>query len=158
MKHMLSINLIFTFTLISIAGHSQTTWKTFKHKNGYVIQLPNYFSTGLLVAAGTLQWYDNTLDKNIQLTVESFGNGGVSDSAFQFEYISAQSTFKTITYKVIKPTWFVITGEEEDDELGIGYEKTIIRNGNQYNLRISYPKNKQALLNTIIPRISASFK
>ena len=153
MKHFLTNAQVLFFSFCVTVGHTQTVWKTFNHKNGFTIQLPKYFSPGLLVAAGTLQWFDNSVDKNILVTVESFGNGTQSD--LQSSFLSTQKTFTLVTYKVRNPTWFVVSGQ---DDMGISYVKTIIRNGIQHQFRITYPPSQKALLDKIIPKISASFK
>lgn len=147
------ILFIFSFTCCITTGYSQTTWKTFNHKNGFTIILPSYFSSGLLVAVGTLQWFTDDLDKEIQLTVESFGIE--NKNQLLSDYQSEQTTFKKVTYKIYRQTWFVISGE---DEMGISYVKKIIRNGIQHELRISYPPNKKAIYDTLLSKISASFQ
>lgn len=134
-------------------ARSQTGWKTFHHKNGFTIQLPSSFSLGLLAAGETLQWFDNSFDKQIELTVETFGNGRVG--ALKKEFESEQSTFTTVSYKVLKPSWYVISGE---DEQGISYLKTILKNGVLHHLRITYPPSQKAMMNGWIPKIAASFK
>lgn len=145
--------LTLVFFLTTTVAYSQTKWKTFNHKNGFSIQLPSYFSTGILVAGGTLQWYDNTFDKDIQITVESFGNGESGKLSNEFE--SRQITFTTVSYKVLKATWFVVSGESDE---GITYEKTILKEGMLHTLRISYPQKEKAIMDTWIPKISISFK
>jgi hypothetical protein len=62
MKHLFIIILIFISALLRTNANAQTAWKTFRHENGFTIQLPNDFKKGLLVAAGTLQYFDNSVN------------------------------------------------------------------------------------------------
>ncbi|MCU7548748.1 hypothetical protein OCK74_06445 [Chitinophagaceae bacterium LB-8] len=153
MRQTLITILIILYSVVSPQLFAQTHWRTFDHKNGYTIQLPSYFSTGLLVAGGTLQWYDNTKDKEIEITVETFGNSSLGNLMGEFD--SEQSTFTKVSYRVLKPSWYVISGESEQ---GISYMKTILKNGVLYHLRITYPPTQKLLMDTWIPKIAASFK
>jgi hypothetical protein len=139
------------FCLLSIHGTAQTVWKTFNHKNGFTIQLPDYFSKGIYVAL--IQYFDNTIDQDISLSVESSGNG--TPAEFQSSFDNDLSVYKGISYKIFKPTWYVISGQNEDS---IFYNKTIIRNGIQHHLCISYPAREKALFDAIRPRLSLAFR
>lgn len=151
MKRVITITLLIVDSLGVAKG--QTTWHRFNNKNGFTIELPSYFSEGLLVAGGTMQWFKNTIGDDIELSVESFGNGTLKD--LDESYGIDSETYKNITYKVKNATWYVISGLDEE---GIYYCKTIIKDGKQHHLRIIYqPKNKN-LLDKILGRISKSFK
>src|SRR6476661_8431353 len=150
MKRILICSLL---ALIFISVHSQIKWSSYNHKNGFVIQLPDFFSTGSLVAGGTLQWFNNTVDQNIELAIETFGKGNSTELHKSFQ--SEQGNFTTVTYKVSKHTWFVISGETD---IGILYVKGIIRNGVQHFIRITYPASQKALMDGLLPKISSSFK
>lgn len=144
--------ILLVFIYISKVN-GQTTWKKFISFNGISIELPDYFSKGILVAGGTLQWFDNKIDKDIQLSIESFGSGTIKDLEETFQ--NDLKNEKNITYKVKKKTWYVISGINED---GIFYNKSIIKNGIQYHLRIIYQIKNKKLLESLIGRISSSFK
>jgi hypothetical protein len=75
MKNILFVLLIFCLNCVN----GQTKWKTFDSEYGITIELPEYISKGILVAGGTLQWFNNTIDDDIQLSIESFGNGTIKD-------------------------------------------------------------------------------
>jgi len=152
MKYLSAFLITSLLSCLSSQGTAQTVWKTFNHENGFTIQLPNYFSKGLLVAAGTLQYFDNKIDDSISLSVESFGHGNSAE--LQSTYENDLTTYKGISYKVIKPNWYVISGQNEE---GIFYNKSIIRNGVQHHLRITYPVHEKALFDAILPRLSSSF-
>ncbi len=146
--------VIATALLISVtnSANSQTKWKTLTHSNGFTIQLPSYFKKGLLVAAGTFQYFDNSIHNQISVSVESFGNGTNSDLKFSFN--DDLKSHKGIIYQLFKRNWYVISGQNED---GIFYNKSIIKNGVQHHLRITYPINKKVLFDTILKKISSSF-
>ena len=139
--------------MLKIGAAAQTTWKTFRHENRFTIQLPNYFKRGLLVAAGTLQYFDNTINKDISVCVETFGDG--TSSELRGLYESGLKTYNSITYKVLKQNWYVISGQDEE---GIFYNKSLIKNGIMHHLRINYPIQYKAQMNTVIPKVSSSFK
>jgi hypothetical protein len=144
--------LISTFLFIlAFYCSAQAQWTSITHKNGFHIQLPSYFREGLLVAAGTLQYYDNTIDSTISITVESFGMG--TKEELNLEYEERKKSRKP-SYYVLKPTWFVLSGT---DEQGLYYQKTIITGGVMHNLFISYPADKQAKVDLFVRRAAQSF-
>lgn len=148
---MTKTGLVFMLLLLTNFCSAQTTWKTVDHKNGFHLQIPSYFKKGLLVAAGTLQYYDNTLDKSIVTSVESFGEG--TEAALQKEYKDDLKNY-TATYSTIKPTWFVISGTDKE---GVFYLKTIIAHGQAHRLRLTYPKEKQQQVDQFLATMAASF-
>ncbi|SEW52177.1 hypothetical protein [Chitinophaga arvensicola] len=156
MKYLSSALLATLLCFATHAANAQTAWKTFKHKNGFSLQLPGYFKEGLLVAAETLQWYTTDLDREISVTVEMWGHRTQAD--FQSDYNRNLKSEKDIVYSVIKPNWYVISGHEKDGIDYIFYQKSILKNDTQYHLRIRYPENEKARMDTILGKISASFR
>jgi hypothetical protein len=147
-------NIIFILLLLYLNFvNGQTNWKTINLQNGITIELPEYFSKGILVAGGTLQWFNNTIDDDIQLSIESFGNGTIKD--LQESYKSDLENEDNITYKIKKDTWYVISGKNEN---GIFYNKSIIKNGIQFHLRIIYQEKNKHIVETLLGKISSSFK
>jgi hypothetical protein len=149
MKNLLFVLLIFSVNCVN----GQTKWITFDSEYGSTIELPEYFSKGLLVAGGTLQWFNNTIDDDLQLSIESFGNGTIKDLSESYQSDLKNET--NITYKVKKNTWYVISGKNEE---GFFYNKSIIKNGIQFHLSIIYQEKNRQLVEKLIGRISASFK
>ncbi|MCW3465197.1 hypothetical protein [Chitinophaga nivalis] len=144
------------FCLFTLTASSQTTWKTYPHKNGFTLQLPDYFKEGLLVAGGTLQWYPTDIDNDISVTVEIWGEG--TQASLQTSYEQELQTAEEVVYKTIKPGWYVISGYMTDGIRFICYQKSIIKNNVLYHLRIRYPENRKALFDGILGKIAASFK
>jgi hypothetical protein len=68
----------------------------------------------------------------------------------------AQEPTRTITYKVIKPNWFVISGYREGGM--IYYKKTILNNGMLKTFIFMYQANKKATYDPITKHLVASFK
>ena len=149
MKNIFFVLLIFSVNCVN----AQTKWKAFDSQYGIKIELPEYFSKGILVANGTLRWFNNTIDNDIQLSIESFGNGTIKD--LNESYQSDLKNETKVTYKVKENTWYVISGKNED---GIFYNKSIIKNGIQFHLRITYQDKNKKLVENIISQISSSFK
>ena len=153
MKVLYTVVVIAALFIFPENNYCQVAWKTFDHKNGFSIRLPSYFSEGLLVAAGSLQYFDNSKDSSIELSVETFGNGSVEE--LNESYQSDLQHYSGITYKINKVTWYVVSGQNED---GVFYNKSIIRNGVQHHLRITYPVNDKPFFDSIVSQISSSFK
>jgi hypothetical protein len=130
---------------------AQEKWKHIDHSNGFHLQIPSYFKTGLLVAAGTLQYFDDTADSSITVTVETFGKG--TTGALQQQYKSELQRGQ-VTYSVLKPNWFVVSGTDNE---GVFYFKTIVSKGLMHHLRISYPLQKRIEANLFLAKMAASF-
>ena len=130
---------------------NSNNWKTFNHKYGFTIQLPNYFSIGSLTASG-LQYYTTDIDQNIMVAVESSGDG--SQTGLIKDYQMRLNSEEGIKYKVLRDNWFVVSGENSE---GVYYYKGIIKGGQSYFLMISYPSVHKDLMDNILPKISKSF-
>jgi hypothetical protein len=87
------------------------------------------------------------------VSIETFGRGTSSELRALFE--SDLKTYDGITYKVLKRDWYVISGQNEE---GIFYNKSMIKIGVMHHLRINYPVRCKAQMDTVITKISASFK
>lgn len=155
-KHSFVLLLTTMLCLAGLSGKSQTTWKTYDHPNGFTLQLPDYFREGLLVAGGSLQWYPADMDHDIGVSVEMWGNGTQAELLSSYEQ-DIKSYPRTV-YKTIKPGWYVMSGHLTDGIEFIFYNKTIIKNGVQYHLRIRYPVDQKKRFDDILGKISASFK
>ena len=68
----------------------------------------------------------------------------------------AQEPTRTITYKVMKPNWFVISGYREGGM--IYYKKTILNNGMLKIFIFMYQANKKAIYDPITKHLVATFK
>lgn len=136
----------------SIANAQTKNWKTFNHKYGFKIELPSYFNIGSLTHSG-IQYYTTDLNENIMVAVETIGEGSNGSLAKDFQ-MEINST-KGIGYKILKDTWYVISGKEGGE---IFYMKTIIKNGQTHYLRISYQTSQKEIFDSILPRISKSFR
>ena len=128
------------------------TWKTFNHKYGFRIELPSYFWEGSMTASG-IQYYTNDLNENITLTVATSGEG--SNSSLANEYQTTINSISGIDYKILKDNWFVVSGQDEE---GIYYLKTLVKNGQTHFLAVHYPVSQKDIFDSILPRISKSFK
>jgi hypothetical protein len=128
------------------------TWKKFNHKYGFTIELPSYFSKGALTASG-IQYYINDLNDNITVTVETIGEGSIS--SLTNEYQSTINSSSGVDYKILKENWFVVSGQDEE---GIYYLKTLVKNGQTHFLAVRYPVSQKDIFDSILPRISKSFK
>jgi hypothetical protein len=131
-KIIILIVTLLTTVSYQFANAQTKDWKTFNHKYGFRIELPNYFKLGGLTHSG-IQYYTTDLNENIMVTVETIGEGSNGSLAKDFQ-MEINST-KGIGYKILKDTWYVISGKEGGE---IFYMKTIIKNGQTHYLRISY--------------------
>jgi hypothetical protein len=149
MKHL--VILLLSTVLLSSKSNAQIKWKTFTHKNGFTVLLPDYFKQGIYVAM--LQYYDNSEDSSINVVVETIGGG--TESELNKNYDSEIESNKNIVYSVLKTRWYVVSGMDDDF---IYYDKVILKNGMLYRLTIRYPSQKKLAVDKILGRIGKSFK
>lgn len=145
--------LLISFLFFS-SINAQSNWTKYNVQLGGEIELPSEFKKGILVASETLQWFECIKYPEIEVTIESFGT--VTEAELNQTYNNDLKSFKGIVYKVKKANWFVISGINEDRN--IFYNKSIIKNGVQFHLRITYPKTYKSYMNKILSKISNSFK
>jgi hypothetical protein len=67
-----------------------------------------------------------------------------------------QEPTHTVTYKVIKSNWFVVSGYREGGM--VYYKKTILNNGIFKTFIFLYDKNKKAVYEPMTKHLVASFK
>ncbi len=151
----MKIGILISFFFVSVffnSSNGQTTWTTYHLKYGYSLDLPYYFSKGGLTAS-SIQYFYNSIDRKINLTIESLGGG--NSSALIQAYGMDTKRLTGIQYESLHDTWYVISGSDKDK---IYYYKTILVNNLIHYLRIEYPTNQKPLFDSILPRISKSFK
>ena len=128
-------------------------WKTFNHKYGFSIELPNDFKEGILANSG-LQWYTLNGDmNNFYIYVETIGEGNIESLKNDYKLYSE---IENVSYKVYKSTFFIVSGIDSDGK--IYYFKAFIKNRQTHYLRITYPTSMKNQVEPLIPRISKSFK
>ena len=128
------------------------SWITFNHRYGFSIELPNYFKEGALTASA-IQYYVNDLNDDILISVATTGEGTMSSLAN--DYQNTINSENWVEYKVLKNNWYVVSGQ---DQQGIYYLRTFVKNGQTHYLRIEYPRSKKDIFDSLLPRISKSFK
>lgn len=134
--------------------NAQSYWTKYNVQLGAEIELPSDFKKGILVASETLQWFECLKYPEIEITVETFGTG--TETELNQTYENDLKSYNGIIYKVKKNNWFVISGVNEDKD--VFYNKSIIKNGVQFHLRINYPEKHKNYMNKILSKISNSFK
>jgi hypothetical protein len=141
----------FLSLLITIVSNAQIEWKTFRPKNQYKIDLPTFFKDGGTTASG-LHYFNNTRDELVTVCVE--GEGRANSSTLTDYYLESAKD-KSVSYKVFKPNWYVVSGFKDGEYY---YSKAILKpNGDLYTLRITYPPTQKALFDLLLGRISRSF-
>ena len=106
-QKMKTLSFAALFLMCTFSAYSQYKWKTFNSRNGsYKIDLPDFFSDGGIIASG-IHYYNTAFDENISVWVE--GIGQVTSSDLANDYLDAAKQ-KNISYKVIKPTFYVVSG------------------------------------------------
>lgn len=68
---------------------------------------------------------------------------------------NAKSPRGTITYKILKGDWFVISGSQAGR---IIYQKTVLRKGVFKTVRFEYNQNEKAVYDAVIKTISGCFR
>jgi hypothetical protein len=85
-----------------------------------------------------------------------YGSHNVLDQSLQ--KVLAEETEKEnriVTYKVLKPAWFVISGTEKGR---VFYQKTMLKQGILKTFYFEYDENAKAIYDEITTRLSRSFK
>ena len=134
------------------SASAQIKWKTFWHHNkNYTINLPDFFTDGGTTASG-IHYYNTDFDPAISVLVE--GQGAANTETLTDDYLKAAGE-KGVSYKLFKPTWYVISGRNKDGSYF--YHKAILSKGFLYLLRITYPVTQKGLFDLTLPRIVKSF-
>jgi hypothetical protein len=68
---------------------------------------------------------------------------------------SADHPRRVVTYKVLRPTWFVISGHEGGK---IFYQKTMLKGDTFKTFRIEYDESEKAVFDPVTKRIEKSFR
>lgn len=157
MKYLLTHCFLAILMIYNANAQTPITWKTYNHRQGYTIQLPDSFTETVLAAGGSIQWYDSKIDEKIQITVECGPDGTQKEMDEDFNRKSTYDYYNVL-YSVVKPGWYVVSGRETDNPEIIFYIKGIIKNGKNYCLRIRYPEKSKGLVDPFLGKISASFK
>ena len=149
--HFLIVLISFSVSTSSAKAQS-TNWKKFNQEFGFRIELPSYFEKGSLTASG-IQYFTTELNEDIMVFVETSGEG--SSISLANDYQSTINSTKGISYKLLKETYYVISGKQNNE---IYYFKTLVKNGQTFYLSICYPIKQKDIFDSILPRIIKSFK
>ena len=128
------------------------SWKTFNHKYGFAIDLPNYFYEGLLIGSA-LQYYNTDINSYISIAVETIVEASKEDLIK--DYQAYLNSTEGIEYNVLQDNFFVISGKANEE---IYYFKILLKNNRKYFLMIKYPEIQKDLFDKILPRISKSLR
>ena len=144
------------YTAIKASANANHGWKTFKHKYGFSIELPDYFSEGILSGSG-IQSYTDNLTQDVMnksnIIIETLGEG--SQASLATAYHSTLKSSDNVVYNVLQNNWFVVTGQDAN---GIYYLKTTVKNGQTHYLSVRYPVSQKEQFDKILPRIVSSFQ
>lgn len=145
--------ITFLLCLFATNAISQNVWKTYHHKNGYTIQLPDYFTVSKPTEHGTLQLYGNNKNARMYFAIET--KGKCTPQELQASFDNQSMIYMSVSYKLLKPTWYIVIGQMGAEMF---YDKSIIKNGIVHNLRIHYPATDKPLLDSLSAKIGGSFK
>jgi hypothetical protein len=97
------------------------------------------------------------LSNDEQVVMLVYGQNNALDEtlAGKFADETAAGAGRTVTYKLKKKNWFVVSGIENGM---VFYHKTIFRNDQFLTFSIEYPKTRKKQFDPITAKISASFK
>lgn len=139
---------------------SQEKYSTYTNdRYSYSISYP----TGLLIPQGEADNGDGQkfLSRDGQATMIVYGsNNALGQSLLdlyneQLQAKGENSWKPTVTYKVLRANWFVVSGREGDR---IFYQKTVLREGAFKTFRIEYDKALAAVFDQVTKRVVASFR
>ncbi len=140
-------------TVVAKAPKDNSNWINYNHPFGYEIELPSYFEKSTLTATG-IQYFTNNLSDEIELNIQTIDGGG-SYASLTYDYQENINTYEGIDYKILKDTWFVVSGTDEN---GIYYIKEIIKKGRIHHMTLRYPVRFRDIFDSILPRIVKSFR
>lgn len=161
-KIALFICLVFMIGVLIPAafGGDPSNYRTYVNKRfSYIISYPS----DILIPQGEAANHDGQrfISKDGRVEMAVYGTNNVSDESIEEKYQEEsqdqpdESPGRTVTYKVLKGNWFVISGTEGDN---IFYQKTILKGDAFLTFTISYPKTSKDPFDKITERIVRSFK
>ncbi|MFM7467748.1 MAG: hypothetical protein ACKO2O_07595 [Crocinitomicaceae bacterium] len=155
MKKVLSYTLLACMFFMQHLVFAQQKWKKFESKDlDYSFELPWNFNEGAIVAGGIIVYYVDTNMADVSIFVESGNNETPIDSLF----LEHKENYSFISREFLQKDYFIISGEENSFGKFYAYEKCVFKNGSPNTLRIFYPKKNKRYMETLIPKIGASFK
>jgi hypothetical protein len=123
------------------------------------------YPVGILVPQGEADNGDGQrfLSKDGKTSMLAYGYNNAADdtlnSIFHDEIAGKKKSNqrRAVTYKVLKKTWFVVSGTEEDM---LFYTKVVyLKDKDQFiNIRIAYPKSQRRFYDPIVSVVSNSMK
>jgi len=96
------------------------------------------------------RFYD---DEGFSMSV--YGSYNALDYSLRAQMLEDSKDFDSVTYQVIKGSWYVLSGYKGQDVI---YKKTIMRGDIYYHLYIKYPIRYKDNYNAIVSQVSKSFK
>ena len=155
MKKALSYTLLACMFFMQHLVFAQQKWKKFKSKDfDYSFELPGNFNESAIVAGGTIVYYVDTNMADVSIFVES----GNNETPIDILFLQHKENYSFISREFLQKDHFIISGEENSFGKFYTYEKCVFKNGFPNTLRIFYPEKNKRYMETLIPKIGASFK
>lgn len=154
MKKALSHALLVCILFMQYHSYAQQKWKKFKSENyGYSLELPPHFEKGAVVAGGAITYYVDTNLADVLISVEA--------GTFEYDIDSLFSQTKEhhsfVIREFLQKDYFILHGQENTVDKFYLYEKCLFNKGDLYSLRIFYPEGNKRYIETVLPKIGASF-
>lgn len=146
--------------LVAGASNTQEKYSTYNNARfSYSVSYP----TGLLIPQGEADNGDGQkfLSRDGRAEMLVYGSNNALDQSLRDIYNEqlregeGERSKKTVTYKVLRDDWFVVSGREGDR---VFYQKTIFRGGVFKTFRIEYDKALAGVFDKVTKRVAASFK
>lgn len=150
----LKLHISLVILLVTAATAQQLDYQVYSNTRfGYTVEYP----AKLLIAQGESDNGDGqtfrSSDGKCEMLV--YASYNVLNETLKSIYRKELSKHSKVTYKLLKPTFFVLSGIDEDR---VFYRKTIYRSGIFYTLEITYPLSEKALYDKVTARVSKSFR
>ncbi|WP_295455752.1 hypothetical protein [uncultured Thiodictyon sp.] len=149
---------------IALTALSQTAfaadYRTYHNARfGYAIDYP----AGILYPQGEADNGDGQrfLTKDADASLSVYGSNNALDQSLEEAYLEAargglaDDPKRVVTYKVIKPGWFVVSGVNGGT---VFYQKTLSAGDQFLTFILEYPEGKKSLFDPIVKRVATSFK
>jgi hypothetical protein len=147
--------------LVAGASNSQDKYSTYSNSRfSYSISYP----TALLIPQGEADNGDGQkfLSRDGRAEMIVYGSNNALEQSLRDLYNEQlrraegdDRSKKTVTYKVLRDNWFVVSGYEG---YRVFYQKTIFRGGVFKTFRIEYDKSLADIFDKVTKRVAASFR
>lgn len=151
---MRKLTILFAILILAVGALAQTRYKTYSNARfGYTISYPS----DLLTPQGEADNGDGQIFTDDGVEMRVFGSNMLANGTLQKEYNAlVKEKGASVTYKVFKPNFFVVSGKENGK---IFYQKTMKGAGGAFfTFMIEYDETQRQIYDPVVVKMVKSFK